>query len=167
MLFAACRPRSSSVTLYTTRTPILPDGGGGTRIVLAWIPFKNAKSPHTILYSHPNALDLGHCIPYCMDLGRLLGVNVLTYDYTGYGCSEGLPSVRHSRADITAAYQFLENRMDMSEKNIVLVRPMLESMSICVSFCCSAISSLIHACSASSNLTPGIQIATEWQCHAD
>ena len=117
----ACRPPGHAVTLYTTKTPVLPDGGGGTRIVLAWVPYQGAKNPQTVLYSHPNALDLGDCIPYCMDLSKLLGVNVLTYDYTGYGCSEGLPSVRHSRADITAALKFLENHMDMSEKNIVLV----------------------------------------------
>jgi hypothetical protein len=61
------------VKLYTTLTPVLPDGGGGKRIVLAWIPYNGAKRPQTIIYSHPNALDLGQCIPYCTDLGKLLG----------------------------------------------------------------------------------------------
>lgn len=120
-------PSSAAVTLHTTRTPTLPDGGGGTKIILAWIPHKNARSAKTIIYSHPNALDLGHCIPYCIDLSKLLGVNVLTYDYTGYGCSEGLPSVRHSRADITAAYKFLENHMGMNEKDVVLMGASLGS----------------------------------------
>ena len=45
----------------------------------------------TILYSHANAEDLGNIYPWCKFLSKSLGVNVLAYDYTGYGlaCDEG------------------------------------------------------------------------------
>lgn len=105
----------------------MPDGGGERRIVLAWIPFEGAQSSRTILYSHPNALDLGQCIPYCLDLSKLLAVNVLTFDYTGYGASEGIPSVRHTRADIAAAYQFLREHVALTEQEIVLMGASLGS----------------------------------------
>lgn len=48
-------------------------GGGDTRRGL------------TILYSHANAEDLGNIYPWCKFLSKSLGVNVLAYDYTGYG----------------------------------------------------------------------------------
>lgn len=52
----------------------------------AWLPFRGlAGHKPTILYSHPNALDLGECLPFCRALGALLHVNVLAYDYSGYG----------------------------------------------------------------------------------
>lgn len=90
-------------------------------------PFDGTQSSHTILYSHPNALDLGQCIPYCLDLSKLLAVNVLTFDYTGYGASEGIPSVRHSRADIAAAYLFLREHVGLAEQDIVLMGASLGS----------------------------------------
>ena len=39
----------------------------------------------TLLYSHANAEDLGNIYPWCKFLSKSLGVNVLAYDYTGYG----------------------------------------------------------------------------------
>lgn len=122
-----CRLAACPIKLYSTSTPRMPDGGGDGRIVLAWIPFDGTQSSHTILYSHPNALDLGQCIPYCLDLSKLLAVNVLTFDYTGYGASEGIPSVRHSRADIAAAYLFLREHVGLAEQDIVLMGASLGS----------------------------------------
>jgi len=42
----------------------------------------------TFLFSHGNAEDLGMIYDWFQDLGRLLHVNVMCYDYTGYGKSE-------------------------------------------------------------------------------
>ena len=39
----------------------------------------------TLLYSHANAEDLGNIYPWCKFLSKSLGVNILAYDYTGYG----------------------------------------------------------------------------------
>ena len=39
----------------------------------------------TILYSHANAEDLGSIYPWCKFLSKMLQVNLLAYDYTGYG----------------------------------------------------------------------------------
>lgn len=127
MWLFAFRLATLSVKLYTITTPRMPDGGGDKRIVIAWIPLEGVRCSRTILYSHPNALDLGQCIPYCMDLSKLLEVNVLTFDYTGYGASEGIPSVRHTRADITAAYQFLKTFVSVNDEDIVLMGASLGS----------------------------------------
>ncbi|KAL3802900.1 hypothetical protein ACHAWO_004315 [Cyclotella atomus] len=42
---------------------------------------------YTLLYSHGNAEDLGLIAHFLTDLARLLGVDVLCYDYAGYGVS--------------------------------------------------------------------------------
>lgn len=39
----------------------------------------------TLLYSHANAEDLGSIYPWCKFLSKMLKVNLLAYDYTGYG----------------------------------------------------------------------------------
>jgi len=44
------------------------------------------------------------------EISRLLKVNVMGYDYTGYGCSAGeMPSVGHTLSDVTAVYEYLVN----------------------------------------------------------
>jgi hypothetical protein len=43
----------------------------------------------TILYSHGNAEDMNTCYWFLRKLSRKLKVNVLAYDYSGYGGSSG------------------------------------------------------------------------------
>ncbi|KAL3777803.1 hypothetical protein HJC23_003576, partial [Cyclotella cryptica] len=43
----------------------------------------------TILFSHGNSEDLGMIFDWFTDLSRVLGVNIMEYDYTGYGKSQG------------------------------------------------------------------------------
>ena len=47
----------------------------------------SSAGKYTLLYSHGNAEDLGLIANFLTDLARLLGVNVLCYDYAGYGVS--------------------------------------------------------------------------------
>lgn len=49
----------------------------------------------TLIYSHGNATDIGAMHDRCVGIADALGVNVLSYDYTGYGmaryvCEVGL-----------------------------------------------------------------------------
>jgi pimeloyl-ACP methyl ester carboxylesterase len=48
---------------------------------------KYANNAKTIVFSHGNATDLGRCIPYLKYLSRQLRVNVVGYEYLGYGLS--------------------------------------------------------------------------------
>ena len=59
-----------------------------------FIPAVHITHPHpskygnsTLLYSHGNAEDLGLIANFLTDLSRLLGINILCYDYSGYGVS--------------------------------------------------------------------------------
>ena len=55
--------------------------GGGS----STSPSSSSSCTPTILYSHANAEDLGNIYPWCKFLSKMLGVNIMAYDYTGYG----------------------------------------------------------------------------------
>lgn len=50
-------------------------------------PCPDSTQRYTLLYSHGNAEDLGLIASFLTDLARLLNINVLCYDYSGYGVS--------------------------------------------------------------------------------
>ena len=59
----------------------------------------------TLILSHGNAVDVALYLPFARYLRDALEVNVLAYDYTGYGCSDGHPraAVSDVHADLEAA----------------------------------------------------------------
>lgn len=60
---------------------------------MQWLhPKGTSKHNMVILHSHVNAADLG-TLQFAMDLlARRTGCDVVAYDYSGYGASEGSPS---------------------------------------------------------------------------
>lgn len=100
---------SKLIWLYTSK---------GSRIPATYIATPGAKL--TLLYSHANAEDLGNIYPWCKFLSKALGVNLLAYDYSGYGLSSGDTCEENCYADITAAYNYLLEIRKIHPKNIVL-----------------------------------------------
>ena len=99
------------------------------------IPAFHITQPHarfTVLYSHGNAEDLGMIHNYIAELSRLLYVNILAYDYTGYGLGtknienienkslECSPSEENCYSDIEAAYDYLANVKKIAPQQIIL-----------------------------------------------
>jgi pimeloyl-ACP methyl ester carboxylesterase len=74
----------------------------------------------TLLFSHGNAEDLGMIHDWFNDLARVLRVNIMAYDYTGYGKSTGTPNEDHCYADIEAAYKYLTEVRRVQPEQIVL-----------------------------------------------
>jgi len=77
----------------------------------------------TFLYSHGNAEDLGMMYNRMKDMARVLGVNILAYDYTGYGLSIGptsKPSESMCYKNIVAAYKYLRYDQNIPSSHIVL-----------------------------------------------
>ena len=62
-------------------------GGSEMCRSLTWEELMASKANDgiTFLYSHANAEDLGSIYPWCKFLSKMLRVNLLAYDYTGYG----------------------------------------------------------------------------------
>uniref|UniRef100_A0A7N0TBW9 Uncharacterized protein n=1 Tax=Kalanchoe fedtschenkoi TaxID=63787 RepID=A0A7N0TBW9_KALFE len=60
---------------------------GGNKIVSTF--WKHPFARFTLLYSHGNAADLGQMMDLFVELRAHLRVNVMSYDYSGYGASTG------------------------------------------------------------------------------
>ncbi|CAI7934363.1 unnamed protein product [Closterium sp. NIES-54] len=63
------------------------DTARGQRIAAMFV--RNPRARLTVLYSHGNAADLGQVHDLYVELSNMLRVNLLGYDYTGYGASSG------------------------------------------------------------------------------
>jgi fermentation-respiration switch protein FrsA (DUF1100 family) len=101
---------------YSLGPDVLTIDAGGVKVAARYLESQGAR--YTMLVSHGNAEDLG-------DLGGLLarlraiGVNVLAYDYEGYGASEGAASEARVYADIDAAYTYLTTERGVAPGRII------------------------------------------------
>ena len=94
---------------------------GPHKIPAFFLMRRNAKL--TLLYSHGNAEDLGMMYKRMKDLARVLCVNVLAYDYSGYGLSQPNscePSEHMCYRNIEAAFDYLVEVMNVPPKYIIL-----------------------------------------------
>ncbi|XP_041009942.1 alpha/beta hydrolase domain-containing protein 17B-like [Juglans microcarpa x Juglans regia] len=90
----------------------------GNEIVAMYV--KNPSASMTVLYSHGNAADLGQMYHIFTELSLHLGVNLMGYDYSGYGQSSGKASEQDTYADVEAAYKCLEETYGVKEEDIIL-----------------------------------------------
>ncbi|KAI9091912.1 hypothetical protein K1719_027847 [Acacia pycnantha] len=90
----------------------------GNEIVAMFV--KNPSASLTLLYSHGNAADLGQMFHIFTELSIHLGVNLMGYDYSGYGQSSGKASEQDTYADIEAAYRCLEEKYGVKEEDTIL-----------------------------------------------
>eukprot|EP00210_Caulerpa_lentillifera_P007568 g7228.t1 len=94
------------------------------RVIAARVPYRHPgalrRRTLTILYSHGNAVDLGQSMPFLKELSQRLGCHVVSYDYSGYGCSSGSPQVRSTLTDIEAVLQELKNRHETESSEVIL-----------------------------------------------
>lgn len=90
----------------------------GHEIVAMYV--RNPIATMTLLYSHGNAADLGQMYELFVELSVHLRVNLMGYDYSGYGQSTGKPSEYNTYADIEAAYKCLEDQYGVKEEDVVL-----------------------------------------------
>ncbi|XP_062105576.1 uncharacterized protein LOC133817174 [Humulus lupulus] len=102
--------QNADVLLLSTRC--------GTKIVAVYIRYPMATT--TVLFSHGNASDLGTTYPYLVSLSSQLRVNIMGYDYSGYGQSTGTPSEENSYADIEAALGYVEKSCGIRREDIIL-----------------------------------------------
>ncbi|KAL9293314.1 putative alpha/beta hydrolase-1 [Arabidopsis thaliana] len=90
----------------------------GNQVVAAYI--KNPTASLTLLYSHGNAADLGQMFELFSELSLHLRVNLIGYDYSGYGRSSGKPSEQNTYSDIEAVYRCLEEKYGVKEQDVIL-----------------------------------------------
>ena len=100
--------------------------------------FIDRQAQLTVLFSHGNAEDLGMIYPWFWNFASALNVNVMCYDYTGYGKSREAktaepvtPSEERVYNDVLAAWGHLTKTLQIPHQNIVLYGRSLGSGPTC------------------------------------
>jgi fermentation-respiration switch protein FrsA (DUF1100 family) len=89
----------------------------GTRISARLDAVKDAR--FTVIFSHGNAEDIADG-DWFAHRWNALGVSVVSYDYDGYGTSEGKPSERALYADIDAVYAYVTGTLAVPAERVLL-----------------------------------------------
>lgn len=77
------------------------------------------KARGTLLYCHGNTGSIGHQVGFLRHL-RALRVNLLAFDYRGYGRSEGEPTEAGLYLDVRAAHDHLTGTLGVAPSEILL-----------------------------------------------
>ncbi|XP_021276883.1 protein ABHD17C isoform X2 [Herrania umbratica] len=96
----------------------LLDTKGGNKIVATF--WKHPFARFTLLYSHGNAADLGQMHELFIELRAHLRVNVMSYDYSGYGASSGKPTELNTYYDIEAVYNCLKKEYGVKQEDLIV-----------------------------------------------
>jgi uncharacterized protein len=81
--------------------------------------FVPAESDTTWFWFHGNAGNVSDRLDNLKQLHDKLGVNILLFDYRGYGRSQGTPSEKGLYLDGDAAIAYLHSRQDVADDKIV------------------------------------------------
>ncbi len=92
----------------------------------------NTTTNTTIIYSHDNACDIGIMRNNMVELKNRLNVNVLIYEYTGYGLDRyAKPSESECYKSANTAIHYLHNILKIPYKNIIVMGKSVGSGSSC------------------------------------
>ncbi|KAK6152867.1 hypothetical protein DH2020_012506 [Rehmannia glutinosa] len=84
------------------------------------VRISHPKATATLLYSHGNAADLGQMYELFVEITLRLRVNLIGYDYSGYGQSSGKPTECNTYADIDAVYKCLKEQYGVKDEHLIL-----------------------------------------------
>ncbi|KAI9379603.1 hypothetical protein POPTR_017G117633v4 [Populus trichocarpa] len=140
--FAFFPPNPASYTVVTDDSSSAVSGGSTTRLYIPEVPrkddvdvlklrtrrgneivavhIKHPRASATLLYSHGNAADLGQMFELFVELSNRLRINLMGYDYSGYGQSSGKPTECNTYADIDAAYKCLKEQYGVKDDQLIL-----------------------------------------------
>jgi fermentation-respiration switch protein FrsA (DUF1100 family) len=89
----------------------------GTRLHGWYLPGR--ADAHALLFLHGNAGNISHRLD-SLRIFHELGLNVLIFDYSGYGQSGGTPGEQQSYADAQLAWQYLTGTRGLAPARIVI-----------------------------------------------
>jgi pimeloyl-ACP methyl ester carboxylesterase len=73
-----------------------------------------------LLFSHGNAEDIGRNVDF-FELANEHGFGIFAYDYRGYGQSDGKAGEKNTYQDITAAYRYLTETLQIPPQRILIL----------------------------------------------
>ena len=90
-------------------------------------PFLN--EPNLILFFHENNIDLLRLIPFLLDISIQMKCDIISFDYTGFGCSSGKINLKTILQDGEDTLNFAISYLKYKIENIILFGKGIGSMS--------------------------------------
>uniref|UniRef100_A0A0N5BLX8 Hydrolase_4 domain-containing protein n=1 Tax=Strongyloides papillosus TaxID=174720 RepID=A0A0N5BLX8_STREA len=81
------------------------------------------RSRYLIIFSHPNGTDISDNIigfPNLFDFAIFMEVNIIAYDYSGYGIINGIPNEKTSIDNLQSILEYAKNVLNYPEERIIL-----------------------------------------------
>ena len=78
-------------------------------------------STRTLIYSHGNATDIGAMFPLQCILAHSLECNVVSYDYSGYGESGGVPMEANTYTDISGVFEWTLKKIAKNDASKIVL----------------------------------------------
>jgi len=111
------QPPRSSYTVNTLPFQRIPVGTQDS-LAVTYLPHEDAR--YTLLFSHGNAEDLGHVLPFLQAM-RDVGFSVVGYDYRGYGQSGSGPATASKAIDdAEAVFQYVTGDLGVPPDQIII-----------------------------------------------
>ncbi|XP_010429408.1 PREDICTED: protein ABHD17B-like [Camelina sativa] len=111
LMFKGITPeKSMDVHQLTTKS--------GNKVIATF--WKHPFARFTLLYSHGIAADLGQMVDLFIELRAHLRINIMSYDYSGYGVSTGRPTELNTYHDIEAVYNCLRSEYEIKQEELIL-----------------------------------------------
>ena len=94
----------------------------------------NSKNPifnetNVILYCHENGTDLLRLVPFLIDLSLQMKCDIVSFDYSGFGCSSGKSSLDKIISDGEYVLKFIFSELNTKNENIILFGKGIGAMS--------------------------------------
>eukprot|EP01119_Soliformovum_irregulare_P023912 TRINITY_DN8454_c0_g1_i1.p1 TRINITY_DN8454_c0_g1~~TRINITY_DN8454_c0_g1_i1.p1 ORF type:complete len:752 (-),score=256.10 TRINITY_DN8454_c0_g1_i1:4-2259(-) len=96
----------------------------GHRIPVLYYPYTSRTGDpgyFTLIYSADNVGDLGSRVEWARMLCETLHINVVCYDYSGYGLNQRKPSEKHIYEDTNAVFSWVANTKSTPTDRIILM----------------------------------------------
>lgn len=91
----------------------------GLHSIHGWyIPARNARA--TMLYCHGNAHNISGRTE-TIQLLNSMGINLLIFDYSGYGKSDGQPTEKNIYNDVVTAWNYLTEEREIPSREIIIM----------------------------------------------
>lgn len=79
-----------------------------------------SKATHLLLYAHPNAVDIGMAYKELRSVAKEACVNVLLFEYSGYGLSNAPITEASIHQDTLSAYLFVRRHLHVAANRLIL-----------------------------------------------
>jgi fermentation-respiration switch protein FrsA (DUF1100 family) len=109
--------RSTPADIKLAYEDIAFETSDGVMLTGWWVPA--AEPEGTVLFCHGNAGNIGDRLD-TLQIINTLGLNVLIFDYRGYGRSDGSPTEEGTYLDAEAAWDYLVTKKNVAPHQIIV-----------------------------------------------